>query len=117
MRGMNRTEREDVVDMLSKGIKPADISKQFDIPLSTITTWNKDVRAERKARGELHPDEKSRHRERMKLVAKILNDAEAKITTAISEVINPNISDQKWMEVQQAIVNVLKDLAMKTAEL
>lgn len=115
MRGVDRKEKKEVEKLLSQGVKPVAISRKMNIPLSTITTWNKTVRAKRTKRPAI--DAKAFRRERLKLVAKVLNEAEAKITTVISQVINPNITDQKWMEIIKIVSDELKKIAVTTADL
>ena len=112
MRGLNREEKEEVMRLLMEGNKPSDVARKFDLPLSTVTTWNKVVRKEKKNTGIPLSDPKDERRERLKLFAKILNDSEAAITTAASEIVKDNVPDYKWMEFQGVVSTELKNLVM-----
>lgn len=108
MRGMIRFDKEEALDLLKGGKSPSEVSKIMKIPVSTVTSWNREI-----APGK--PKALSA-RERLKRTAKIINTAEAKIMTAASEIASASISDERWFCFQNVVTSELKSLAIQTAE-
>lgn len=108
MRGMIRFDKEEALDLLKGGKSPSEVSKIMKIPVSTVTSWNREI-----APGK--PKALSA-RERLKRTAKIINTAEAKIMTAASEIASASISDERWFCFQSVVTSELKSLAIQTAE-
>lgn len=111
MRRVKRIEKPEAIRLLSLGVRPTAVSKQMNIPLSTITTWNKSVRA---TQNKTAKNSNSWKNERLKNTAKIINEAEARISTFLLKIINPCISDEIWMETTQLISAELKKVVLLT---
>lgn len=104
---MIRFDKDEAVELLKSGKSPSEVSKIMKIPLSTVTSWNREVSPRKPT--EISP------RERIKTTAKMINTAEAKIMTAASEIVSPSVSDDKWFEFQDIVTGQLKSLAIQTA--
>lgn len=104
---MIRFDKDEAVELLKSGKTPSEVSKIMKIPVSTVTSWNREVSPDKPK--SISP------RERIKATAKMINMAEAKIMTAASEIASETISDEKWFCFQDTVTSQLKSLAIQTA--
>lgn len=107
MRGVNRPEKENVFELLRKGITPVTISKQLNIPLSTITTWLKELREKKR-----EYIESSQPSVKAVLYAQRIINAETNITNLISPFIVCNITDDEWLKIEDGISEELNKLVL-----
>ena len=106
MRGVRREDREQVEQLLLEGKPPVEISKQFHIPLSTITTWVKVLRKEKKEKVPFSND-------RIKAIytAKSTNASEARLMNLIAPLLNEDMSESEFMRIENALSKELKQIA------
>ncbi|MBQ0112117.1 MAG: hypothetical protein KBT03_03215 [Bacteroidales bacterium] len=120
MRGIKwGVQQEAAVLLLENGFKPADVSRCFKLPLSTITTWNKKVRKQRREQliqPVITKPSVDRRKEIIKNIAEFINDAEAKIMTTVGNFLKPTITDNQWMSLTKTIETELKNIAVTAVE-
>lgn len=95
MRGVERDEKKEVVYLLKTGVAPSVIAKEQNIPLSTVTSWFKEVKKDTQP-----------NQSRVKYETDInaaLQKSEANIALAISNVAADDISDKDWFKLQSII--------------
>lgn len=108
MRGVNRPEKEEVFKLLREGVTPVQIAKQLKLPLSTVTTWLKELRE--KKREFIQPSQPS---VKAVLYAQRLITAGTEISNLISPYIICGITDDEWMQLEDDISGVLNRLILK----
>lgn len=106
MRGVRRDDRELVEQLLRDGVAPVKISKEHGIPLSTITTWLKVLRKEKKEKISF-----SSKRVGAIYTAKSANSGEARIMNIILPFVDEEISDSDFMKLENLISKELKQIA------
>lgn len=112
MHGLIRAEKENAVKLLMNGLKPSEVANIFNLPLTTVVTWNKEVREIKKSKNNSHHN-KDDIREKIKINAKLINDAEARIASATLDIVKPDIPEQKWMTFQSVVSSELKNILIK----
>ena len=105
MRGVERRDRDLAIQRLKNGEAPVIISREMDIPLSTVTTWLKILR---KDEGINIPS--SCERVKRILYARVANTAEAKIMQIIGPYLSRNISDEEWLQLEKNLTEEIKNL-------
>lgn len=115
MRGLVREEKAEILKLLDDNGIPSKIAKEYDIPLSTITTWKKELLINKNKNKAFN---KKSINERLRLIsgADFINDAEANILTAASKIISEDISDDKWFKFQEIVLKELQSAALFGAE-
>lgn len=106
MRGLVRFDKQDAIDFFKEGKGPTFVSKELEIPVSTVLTWYSEFkRTKVKSEAEIQ--------RQLKEYATVINIAEAKIMTAASKVVIPSISDDEWFKFQAVVTKQLQDLIIK----
>jgi len=105
MRGIERHDRDIAVQRLKNGEAPVVISKEMNIPLSTVTTWLKILRKED---GIKIPS--SCERVKRILYAKLVNNTEARIMQIIGPYLSRNITDNEWLNLEKNLTEEIKNL-------
>ena len=115
LRGLVREEKAEILKLLDDNGIPSKIAKEYDIPLSTITTWKKELLINKNKNKAFN---KKSINERLRLIsgADFINDAEANILTAASKIISEDISDDKWFKFQEIVLKELQSAALFGAE-
>ena len=109
MYGTPRYDKEEIIELLKQGATRKEILSKFDIPVSTLNLWIRDL----KKNIERFPAEE---KARFRAVAKIVNESEARILNAASLVVSEDITDRQWFDFQMAITTELQKIALKALD-
>lgn len=115
MYGVRRFEKDEVLELLKCGVPSSKIVSLYKIPQSTVTLWVNELKAQgfvfnsRTVSKKQIDDEK---RNTGKVLAKPVNNCEAKIINLVSEYLVDDISDFQWLNLQHKINDELKKLAL-----
>lgn len=105
MRGVVHPLKQQAIEDLKKGMAASQVSKKYNIALSTLTAWIKT----------LPPDcikSKYDYRNRRISAMRRINLTEAKISDMISKYIINDITDDEWESFQNFIQHQLIDVAL-----
>ena len=121
MYGVKRIEKEEVLELIKAGVPQATLISLYKIPQTTISTWAQELRKSgvtiAKKNIQSHHEEVVDKRNTTKVIARVVNQSEAKIMTEIGKVISDDITDKEWFELQQTVIKELQFVAtefMKT---
>lgn len=106
MHGVNHPLKETIVAELKQGIPSSQLSRKYNVAMSTITTWIK----------ELPPDSipsKYQFKNRRISAMRKINICNAKIADLISDWVICSITDDEWNELLLSIQKQLIDLTCK----
>ncbi len=86
--------KAEIIQMLKDGVKCAEISKRFNIPLSSVQTWKY--------------EQLERVPEEFKVIEDIIPSdqikrTEAKICSSFSEYICEEVTDDEWIKLQSMV--------------
>ena len=108
MRGVERAEKQVVIQLLSQGIPIKVIVEKMNIPMTTVCEWAKIVRKEKQ--------KISGHYEKTDTIHSFIKNSEAKISNIVSAYMSAEVTDEEWFEVESRINAELQKLVDKTLE-
>ena len=106
MRGVRRDDREEIENLLRNGVAPVIIAKERKVPLSTVTTWLKILRKEKKEKIIF-----SSKRVEAIYTAKTTNSGEARIMTIVTPYLYEDITENEFFNLEKMIAKELKSMA------
>lgn len=105
MRGITHPLKSLAVEDLKKGMPSSQVSAKYNIAMSTLTTWIKEL-----PEGSIKS--KFDYKNRRISVMRRVNIAEARISDMISEYIVCDITDDEWEAIQKFIQHELIEIAL-----
>ena len=108
LRGVERAEKQVVIQLLSQGIPIKVIVEKMNIPMTTVCEWAKVVRKEKQ--------KISGHYEKTDTIHSFIKNSEAKISNIVSAYMSAEVTDEEWFEVESRINAELQKLVDKTLE-
>lgn len=87
-----------ILDLIHDGERPSVLAKRFNIPVSTITTWEQ--------------KERESHDRRVvsQLSSTLIVTAQRNIVNAAARIIREDITDNQWFEFEDKVTIELKKL-------